>query len=87
MNPAMANAFIMAGELILDVALLRGINKYANDPMSRAVVEKINQDESRHLAMDFFMAEYCSANNMSVKKYAKKKNSLFYEKKKVNSVE
>ena len=66
LNPALANSFIMGGELILDIALLRGINEYVDDPLSRAVVEKINQDESRHLAMDFYMAEYCSDNNMSI---------------------
>ena len=66
LNPAIANTFILTGELILDIALLRGINGYVDDPMSRAVVEKINADESRHLAMDFFMAEYCSEHNMTV---------------------
>lgn len=67
LNPAIANMFILTGELILDIALLRGLNNYVDDPQSRAVVERINSDESRHLAMDFFMAEYCSENNMSIK--------------------
>jgi hypothetical protein len=66
LNPAIANSLILTGELILDIALLRGLNNYVDDPQSRAVVEKINSDESRHLAMDFFMAEYCSENNMSI---------------------
>lgn len=76
LNPALANAFILGGELILDIALLRGINDYVDDPMSQAVVEKINSDESRHLAMDFFMAEYCSEHNMSIKTGKTKKGLL-----------
>jgi len=66
LNPAIANSLILTGELILDIALLRGLNNYVDDPQSRAVVERINSDESRHLAMDFFMAEYCSENDMSI---------------------
>ncbi len=58
LNPAFATSFILGGELILDMALLRGLNQYIDDPLSRAVVEKINQDESRHLAMDLYMTEY-----------------------------
>lgn len=64
MNPAWANGAILAGELFLDIALLRGINGFVEDPMSVAVIEKVNQDESRHLAMDFYMTEYCSSHNM-----------------------
>jgi hypothetical protein len=76
LNPAIANMFILTGELILDIALLRGLNNYVEDPQSRAVVEKINSDESRHLAMDFFMAEYCAENNMSIKTGKTKKGIL-----------
>jgi len=76
LNPAIANMFILTGELILDIALLRGLNGYVDDPQSRAVVERINSDESRHLAMDFFMAEYCSENNMSIKT-GKTKRGIF----------
>lgn len=58
LHPAFATSFILGGELILDIALLRGLNAYADDPLSRAVVEKINQDESRHLAMDMHLTEH-----------------------------
>jgi hypothetical protein len=58
---AYANNLILGGELILDVALLRGLNAYVDDPVSRAVVEKINLDESRHLAVDMHMTEYFAA--------------------------
>lgn len=57
-HPAYATSFILTGELILDTALLRSLNAYVDDPLSRAVVEKINQDESRHLAMDMHMTEH-----------------------------
>jgi len=60
-GPAYATNFIFGGELILDIALLRGLNAYVDDPLSRAVVEKINQDESRHIAMDMHMTEYFAA--------------------------
>jgi hypothetical protein len=58
LSPAFATSFILTGELILDVALLRGLNDYVDDPLARAVVERINQDESRHLAMDMHMTEH-----------------------------
>jgi hypothetical protein len=57
LHPAFATSFILGGELILDVALLRSLNRFVDDPLARAVVERINQDESRHIAMDMFLAE------------------------------
>lgn len=68
LNPAFANQFILGGELILDIALLRSLNEYVDDPMSRAVVEKVNQDESRHITMDFFMTEYCATHDLKATK-------------------
>ncbi len=56
-NPAFASAMVTLGELVLDVALLRAVNDYVEDPLSRGVIEKINQDESRHIAMDFYLME------------------------------
>ncbi len=53
-----ANAYITAGELILDIALLRSINDYVNDDMSHAAMRLINRDESRHIAIDYHMVEY-----------------------------
>ena len=58
MSPAFATSFILGGELILDIALLRSLNAWVDDPLSRAVVERINQDESRHIAMDMHMTEH-----------------------------
>ncbi len=62
LNPAFATGVILGGELILDIALLRGLNEYVDDPLSREVIERVNQDESRHIAMDFYMTEYFSKN-------------------------
>src|SRR5664279_4903492 len=57
----LANAYITAGELILDVALLRSLDDYVADEMSHAAMHLINRDESRHIAIDFHMTEYyCS---------------------------
>jgi len=53
-----ANAYIVAGELILDIALLRSINDFVHDDMSQAAMTLINRDESRHIAIDYHMAEY-----------------------------
>lgn len=57
-SPAVANMYITAGELMLDIALLRSLNDYVNDDMSNQVMDLINRDESRHIAMDHYMFEY-----------------------------
>tara|TARA_R110002073_G_scaffold74100_8_gene181301 strand:- start:5757 stop:6722 length:966 start_codon:yes stop_codon:yes gene_type:complete len=53
-----ANWYILAGELILDVALLRSINDHVDDGMSHEAMRLINRDESRHIAIDYHMSEY-----------------------------
>lgn len=53
-----ANTFILGGELMLDIALLRSLNDYVDDDMMRKVMHLINRDESRHVAIDFHMVEY-----------------------------
>jgi len=55
--PEIANAYVTAGELLLDVALLRSLDDYVGDPMSHQAMELINRDESRHIAIDFHMTE------------------------------
>lgn len=60
LNPSFANHAVTLGELFLDIALLRAVNDYVDDPLSRAIIENVNRDESRHVAMDFYMTEYCS---------------------------
>jgi hypothetical protein len=56
-SPEIANAYITAGELILDVALLRSLDDYVADDMSHRAMHLINRDESRHIAIDFHMTE------------------------------
>ena len=53
-----ANSYIVAGELILDIALLRSIDDFVDDDMSHAAMALINRDESRHIAIDYHMTEY-----------------------------
>jgi hypothetical protein len=53
-----ANAYITIGELILDIALLRSINDYVHDAMSDEAMRLINRDESRHIAIDYYMVDY-----------------------------
>ncbi len=59
--PEIANAYITAGELMLDVALLRSLDDYVGDPMSHDAMRLINRDESRHIAIDFHMTEVYSS--------------------------
>ncbi len=40
-------------EVALDGALLKFLLEEVNDPVCHQVFEKINNDESRHLAVDF----------------------------------
>lgn len=56
-----ATIYITTGELLLDVALLRSIDDYVDDDMSRQAMHLINRDESRHIAMDYYMVEYYSS--------------------------
>ncbi len=53
-----ANTYVTVGELILDIALLRSIDDYVDDPMSAQAMHLINRDESRHIAVDYRMVEY-----------------------------
>ncbi len=53
-----ANSYVLAGELILDVALLRSLDDYVKDSMSARAMKLINRDESRHIAVDYHMVEY-----------------------------
>jgi hypothetical protein len=55
---SLANIYITGGELILDVALLRSIDDYVDDEMSKRAMYLINRDESRHIAIDYHMVEY-----------------------------
>jgi hypothetical protein len=57
-SPEIANAYITSGELILDVALLRSLDDYVDDEMSHQAMHLVNRDESRHIAIDFYMTEH-----------------------------
>ena len=58
LSAEIANGYITAGELVLDVALLRSINDHVRDEMSQRTMDLVNRDESRHIAVDFRMVEY-----------------------------
>ncbi len=59
--PDIANAYITGGELLLDVALLRSLDDFVDDEMSHSAMKLINRDESRHIAMDYYMVEFYSS--------------------------
>jgi hypothetical protein len=65
-----ANAYIISGELILDIALLRSIDDFVDDDMSHAAMALINRDESRHIAIDYHMSEYYSSEEFVQKRAA-----------------
>lgn len=56
--PDIANSYITTGELLLDVALLRSLDDFVADEMSRRAMRLINRDESRHIAVDYYMVEF-----------------------------
>jgi hypothetical protein len=58
LSAEIANSYITGGELMLDVALLRSLDDYVQDEMSSRVMELVNRDESRHIAVDYYMAEF-----------------------------
>jgi hypothetical protein len=69
-----ANAYITSGELILDIALLRSIDDFVADPLSAQAMELINRDESRHIAIDYFMVGFYASDDY--RRRAKPKTSL-----------
>lgn len=58
LSAEIANVYITAGELMLDVALLRSIDDMVDDDMSHQAMHLINRDESRHIAIDYYMVDY-----------------------------
>lgn len=62
LSAEIANAYVVGGELLLDIALLRSLDAYVDDPTCHDVMTLINRDESRHVAIDYYMTEhYASA--------------------------
>ncbi len=61
LSAEIANVYIITGELLLDIALLRSLDDYVDDEMSHEAMALINRDESRHVAIDFHMVEYYSS--------------------------
>jgi hypothetical protein len=57
-HPSVFAAIVPMTELVLDGALVKYLTRTVDDPVCQAVFEKINADEARHLAMDFYMLEY-----------------------------
>lgn len=69
-----ANTYITSGELVLDIALLRSINDFVDDPLSSRAMELINRDESRHIAIDYYMVGfYASEEYRATRRNAPKK--------------
>jgi hypothetical protein len=71
-----ANAYITSGELVLDIALLRSINDFVADPLSARAMELINRDESRHIAIDYYMVGFYASPEYREKKRTRSRRSL-----------
>ncbi len=56
-HPSVFSAIIPFTELVLDGALVKHLDELVRDPISREVFRRINADEARHLAVDFYMLE------------------------------
>jgi len=56
--PDVANVYITTGELLLDIALLRSLDDFVDDAMSKQAMRLIIRDESRHIAVDHYMVEH-----------------------------
>jgi len=70
-----ANTYITAGEVVLDIALLRSINDYVADDASDRAMRLINRDESRHIAIDYHMVGYYSSPAWLERKAARPKKT------------
>lgn len=62
-----ANLYVTGGELLLDVALLRSINDFVADPLADSVMDRINRDESRHIAIDYYMVSHYASSEYQAK--------------------
>lgn len=71
-----ANAYIITGELILDIALLRSIDDFVDDEMSHEAMRLINRDESRHITIDYYMCEYYGSDEYWEKRQRRPKQTL-----------
>jgi hypothetical protein len=56
-HPSVYAAIIPLTELVLDGALVKYLLEAVTDPLCHEVFAKINADEARHLAVDFFVLE------------------------------
>jgi hypothetical protein len=79
LSPDIANTYITTGELLLDIALLRSIDDFVDDEMSHRAMRLINRDESRHIAVDYHMAEYYASDEYRAWLASQPKKSLLNE--------
>ena len=56
-HPSILVAIMPMLELLLDGALIRFLMEATDDPVMHSAFARINKDESRHLAVDFYMLQ------------------------------
>jgi len=79
LSAEIANSYITGGELMLDVALLRSLDDYVHDEMSARAMDLINRDESRHIAVDYHMAEFYASPEYQAWLAQQPKKSLLFK--------
>lgn len=67
LSAEIANVYITTGEILLDVALLRSLADHVDDDTVRGALDRINRDESRHIAIDFHMIGYYASDAYQAK--------------------
>ena len=63
--PDSASVGVTVGEICFDVAYLKPLEEYLNDPTAREVLRRIHRDESLHLALDYWLLEHFSEHSPS----------------------
>jgi hypothetical protein len=74
-----ANGYITGGELMLDIALLRSLDDYVHDEMSHRAMALVNRDESRHIAIDYYMTEFYASPDYQAWLKKQPKTSLLFK--------
>jgi rubrerythrin len=66
--PDAASAAVTVGEIVLDIAYLKPVDDFVDDPVARAVFRRIHRDESRHIALDYLLLDAYGAEDVDLPK-------------------
>lgn len=66
--PDAASAAVTVGEIVFDIAYLKPVDDFVDDPVARAVFRRIHRDESRHIALDYLLLDAYGAEDVDLPK-------------------